>query len=68
MGAVYRATDTKLSRTVAVQVLSQNRTDSESLRRFTNEAQSAARLDHPNIARVYYVGEEGMAFHCIRIY
>ena len=58
MGAVYRATDTKLSRTVAVKVLSQNRTDSGSLRRFTNEAQSAARLDHPNIARVYYVGED----------
>ena len=58
MGAVFRASDNKLGRTVAVKVLSQNRTDSDSLRRFTNEAQSAARLDHPNIARVYYVGED----------
>ena len=58
MGAVFRANDNKLGRTVAVKVLAKNRTDSDSLRRFTNEAQSAARLDHPNIARVYYVGED----------
>lgn len=58
MGAVFRATDRKLDRTVAVKVLAQHRTDADSRRRFTNEAQSAARLDHPNIARVYYVGED----------
>jgi hypothetical protein len=58
MGAVFRATDTRLGRTVAIKVLSRNHTDEETIRRFRNEAQSAARLDHPNIARVYYVGEE----------
>ena len=58
MGAVFRATDEKLGRTVAVKVLSRNRKDTDSLRRFTNEAQNAARLDHPNIARVFYVGED----------
>src|SRR3954463_8200594 len=58
MGAVFRATDTRLGRTVAVKVLSRDRTDEEMIRRFKNEAQSAARLDHPNIARVYYVGED----------
>jgi serine/threonine protein kinase len=58
MGAVFRATDEKLGRTVAVKVLSRNRKDADSLRRFKNEAQSAARLDHPNIARVFYVGED----------
>ena len=58
MGAVFRATDQKLGRTVAVKVLSRNRKDGDSLRRFKNEAQSAARLDHPNIARVFYVGED----------
>jgi serine/threonine protein kinase len=58
MGAVFRATDKKLGRTVAVKVLSRNRKDVDSLRRFKNEAQSAARLDHPNIARVFYVGED----------
>ncbi len=59
MGTVYRANDTMLGRTVAVKVLTQDHhTDEETLRRFKNEAQSAARLDHENIARVYYVGED----------
>lgn len=58
MGAVFRATDTRLGRTVAVKVLSRDHSDEETIRRFRNEAQSAARLDHPNIARVYYVGED----------
>ena len=57
MGAVFRAVDTRLGRTVAVKVLSRDRTDSDVLKRFENEAQSAARLDHDNIARVYDVGE-----------
>ncbi len=57
MGVVFRAHDQSLDRSVAVKVLSQQQTE-ESLRRFRNEAQSAARLDHPNIARVYYVGED----------
>lgn len=56
MGAVFRATDTMLGRTVAVKVVSHDQTNEDTLRRFKNEAQSAARLDHPNIARVYYVG------------
>ncbi|MEX2027543.1 MAG: serine/threonine-protein kinase, partial [Pirellulaceae bacterium] len=58
MGAVFRATDTLLDRTVAVKILSRNHCDEEIIRRFKNEAQSAARLDHPNIARVYFVGED----------
>jgi serine/threonine-protein kinase len=58
MGAVFRATDLRLGRTVAVKVLSRDHTDEETIRRFRNEAQSSARLDHPNIARVYYVGED----------
>lgn len=59
MGAVFRALDTTLNREVAVKVLSRDQSgDEETLRRFKNEAQSAARLDHDNIARVYYVGED----------
>jgi serine/threonine protein kinase len=59
MGAVFRAWDTNLHRTVAVKVLSQRQGgDGDSQRRFQIEARSAARLDHPNIARAHYVGED----------
>ncbi len=59
MGAVFRAHDTMLDRTVAVKVLSKVQSnDEETLRRFKNEAQSAARLDHENIGRVHYVDED----------
>ncbi len=58
MGAVFRATDAELGRTVAVKVVSGASNDDDTLRRFKNEAQSAARLDHQNIARVYYVGAD----------
>lgn len=59
MGAVFRALDTTLDRVVAVKVLSrQQSADDEMLRRFRNEAQSAARLDHENIGRVHAVGSE----------
>lgn len=59
MGAVFRALDTRLNRTVAVKILSsEHAADEETVRRFHNEAQSAARLDHENIARAYYVGED----------
>ena len=59
MGRVYRALDTRLARTVALKVLPPDQAaDGNTLLRFQNEAQSAARLDHPNIARVYYVGED----------
>jgi serine/threonine-protein kinase len=59
MGAVFRAHDTVLGRTVAVKVLAAGAAGNDETRqRFHNEAQSAARLDHPNIARVHYVGED----------
>jgi len=59
MGAVFRALDTTLDRIVAVKVLSrQQSNDEEMLKRFRNEAQSAARLDHENIGRVHAVGSD----------
>ena len=59
MGAVFRALDTTLDRIVAVKVLSrQQSADEEMLKRFRNEAQSAARLDHENIGRVHAVGSD----------
>ena len=59
MGAVFRSLDTTLDRVVAVKVLARHQSaDEEMLRRFRNEAQSAARLDHENIGRVHAVGSE----------
>src|SRR5690606_12474214 len=56
MGAVFRARDERLDRIVAIKVIPFVGDDPEMQRRFRNEAQSAARLDHPNIARVFDVG------------
>ena len=59
MGAVFRALDTRLGRTVAIKILPREHiADEDTVRRFRNEAQSGARCDHENIARVYYVGED----------
>jgi serine/threonine protein kinase len=64
MGAVFRAVDERLDRIVALKVLSPSLSrDQASVQRFVNEARAAARLDHDNIARVYFVGEdEGLHF------
>ncbi|MBL8889468.1 MAG: serine/threonine protein kinase [Planctomycetaceae bacterium] len=58
MGAVFRATDLQLHREVAVKVLNSSENDPEAERRFRVEAQSAARLDHQHIARVFHVGQD----------
>jgi serine/threonine protein kinase len=57
MGAVFKALDTTLNRIVAVKVLAGHQSaDEEMIRRFRNEAQSAARLNHENIGLVHAVG------------
>ena len=54
MGEVYRATDTKLDREVAIKVMPQSvAQDKERLARFEREAKVLAQLNHPNIAGVY---------------
>jgi eukaryotic-like serine/threonine-protein kinase len=58
MGAVYRATDSKLGREVAIKVLPEAFTrQPERLARFEREAKVLASLNHPNIAAIYEVGE-----------
>ena len=54
MGEVYRATDTKLGREVAIKVLpTEVARDPERLARFEREAKLLASLNHPNVAHVY---------------
>ena len=58
MGEVYRATDTKLARDVALKVLpAEMAHDPERLARFRREAKALAQLDHPNIVTIYSVEE-----------
>jgi serine/threonine-protein kinase len=59
MGAVFRAHDEHLDRTVAIKVIPFAGDDPDLRRRFRNEAQSAAKLDHPRIARVFDAGSHG---------
>ena len=60
MGEVYAATDTRLDRPVAVKVLSpQVGSDPERRRRFAREARAISSLNHPHIATLFDVGEQG---------
>jgi hypothetical protein len=59
MAAVVRARDTQLDRIVALKILPpEMASDPEIVRRFHQEARAAAKLDHENIARVFYCGED----------
>ena len=59
MGEVYKATDTRLNRTVAIKVLPQLFVrDPEMKQRFDREAQTIASLAHPNICTLHDVGSE----------
>ncbi|MEX1367344.1 MAG: tetratricopeptide repeat protein [Nannocystaceae bacterium] len=56
MGTVYRAHDGVLGRFIAIKLLNSGTTDTQALR-LKREAQALARLSHPNIVRVYEVGQ-----------
>lgn len=59
MGSVFLATDERLRRNIALKILTPSLSvDAASVQRFQNEARAAARLDHDNIARVFFYGED----------
>src|SRR5450631_3061494 len=57
MGVVYSANDTRLNRPVALKMILDSGNDEDSRKRFLREAQAAARVTHPNICRIYDIGE-----------
>jgi len=66
MGAVYRATDTKLNRDVAIKILPDAfAADPDRLARFAREAQVLAALNHPNIAAIYGVEERALVMELV---
>jgi hypothetical protein len=59
MAAVLKARDLELGRVVALKILPPEAArDPENVTRFKQEGRAAARLDHENIARAYYCGED----------
>jgi serine/threonine protein kinase len=59
MGEVYKATDVRLNRTVAIKVLPQHVSHNSELKmRFEREAQALASLSHPHICPVFDIGQQ----------
>ncbi|SJN11644.1 Serine/threonine protein kinase PrkC, regulator of stationary phase [Leucobacter sp. 7(1)] len=59
MATVYRGTDTKLGRQVAIKVMKADLAGDEQFRsRFRQEAQSASRMAHPTVVRVFDAGDD----------
>ena len=66
MGAVYRATDTKLGRDVAIKILpAAFAEDSLRMQRFEREAQVLASLNHPNIAAIYGIEQRAIVMELV---
>src|SRR4030095_1455491 len=60
MGHVFRATDTRLHRTVTIKILrSETVSDPQRKRRFLQEARAASALNHPNIVTLYDIASDG---------
>jgi predicted Ser/Thr protein kinase len=66
MGAVYRATDPKLGREVAIKIVPEAfAADPDRMARFTREAHVLASLNHPNIAAIYGVEERALVMELV---
>src|SRR5712671_4431178 len=66
MGEVWRATDTKLGRDVAIKVLPEAfAQDPDRMARFAREAQVLASMNHPNIAAIYGVEDRALVMELV---
>jgi serine/threonine protein kinase len=68
MGAVYKATDPTLKRTVAVKTVRPDIAEPSYIQRLVGEAQACARLHHPHIVTVYEAGEIDGAVYVVMEY
>ena len=69
MGVVYRATQVKLGRTVAVKVMSRELSDDTGFRsRFERECRLAAAIDHPSVVPIYWAGEAAGVLYVVMRY
>lgn len=69
MAEVYRARDMILNRVVAIKILRESMaSDSDFIERFNKEAQRAAGLSHPNIVRIYDVGDKEQLHYIVMEY
>src|SRR2546428_8804696 len=67
MGEVWRATDTKLGREVAIKIIPEAfAQDADRMARFTREAKVLAALNHPNIAAIYGVEERALVMELVQ--
>lgn len=65
MGTTYKARDVNLKRSAVVKVINPELLHDPTIRkRFFNEARAAARIDHPNVAKVLYCSPEGGEGDC----
>src|ERR1041385_1212202 len=66
MGEVYRATDTKLGRDVAVKILPETfASDADRMARFEREAKVLASLNHPSVAQIYGVEDRALVMELV---
>src|ERR1700756_1857795 len=69
MGEVYRACDTRLDRTVAVKILSEQLSDTPAAKQpCDREARAISSLSHPNICHLYDVGQQDSTSYLVMEY
>lgn len=69
MGTVFRAWDPMIQRDVAIKLLPEELSRSETaVQRFLVEARSAGRLNHPNAVAIYEIGQEGTSHYLVMEY
>jgi Protein kinase domain/RDD family len=68
MGEVYLASDLALDRPVALKVVAQGSTSAARRERLIREARAQARIYHPNVCHIYYIGEtDGLLFFAMEL-